>query len=52
MIITGLSDGTVSEVVRGDLEPGDLVVVDVTVSGRSASASPAGGQPPRMGRMF
>ena len=54
-IVTGLSDGTVSEVVRGELNPGDLVVIDVTVSGKAASAStgasPAG-QAPRMGRMF
>jgi HlyD family secretion protein len=54
-IVTGLSDGTVSEVVRGELNPGDLVVIDVTVSGKAASASTGGapaGQAPRMGRMF
>jgi HlyD family secretion protein len=54
-VVTGLSDGTVSEIVRGDVKPGDLVVIDVTVSGKAASAStgasPAG-QAPRMGRMF
>jgi HlyD family secretion protein len=52
-IVTGLSDGTVSEVVRGDVKPGDLVVIDVTVSGKAASGSTApAGQTPRMGRMF
>jgi HlyD family secretion protein len=55
-VTTGLSDGTVSEVVKGDLNPGDLVVIDVTVSGKAASASTGGatpaGQAPRMGRMF
>ena len=54
-VVTGLSDGTVSEIVRGDVKPGDLVVIDVTVSGKAGSAStgasPAG-QAPRMGRMF
>ncbi|AKV01689.1 Macrolide-specific efflux protein MacA [Labilithrix luteola] len=53
-IVSGLSDGTVSEVVHGDLKPGDEVVVDVTISGKPASTSGGapGGGPPRMGRMF
>jgi HlyD family secretion protein len=54
-VVTGLSDGTVTEIVRGDVKPGDLVVVDVTVSGKAASAATGGspaGQAPRMGRMF
>ncbi len=51
-VTAGLSDGTVSEVLGGDLKPGDLVVVDVTVGGKpTGSGAPAGG-PPRMGRMF
>lgn len=50
-VITGLSDGTVTEVVKG-LSAGDQVVVDVTVSGKPASAATTGGAPPRMGRMF
>jgi HlyD family secretion protein len=52
-VSTGLSDGTVTEVVRG-LEPGDQVVVDVSVSGKPIAASTAGasGGPSRMGRMF
>lgn len=54
-VVTGLSDGTVSEILKGDVKPGDEVVIDVTISGKSAGASTggaAGGQPPRMGRMF
>jgi HlyD family secretion protein len=50
-VVTGLSDGTVTEVVKG-LAPGDQVVVDVTVSGKPTGAASAGGAPPRMGRMF
>jgi HlyD family secretion protein len=55
-VFAGLSDGTVTEIVRG-LQPGDLVVTDVTVSGKAASAPPGGGGgasggAPRMGRMF
>ncbi len=48
-IATGLSDGTVTELVKGDLQPGDEVVTDVVVGGKPASS---GTQPPRMGRMF
>jgi HlyD family secretion protein len=50
-VVTGLSDGTVTEVVKG-LAPGDLVVTDVTMSGKPLGAASAGGSPPRMGRMF
>ncbi|MBX3186847.1 MAG: efflux RND transporter periplasmic adaptor subunit [Labilithrix sp.] len=49
-VVTGLSDGSVSEITSGDVAPGDEVIVDVTVAGK-----PAGGAttaPPRMGRMF
>ena len=52
-LTTGLSDGTVTEVVNGNLKPGDEVVTDVVISGTPAST--AGGAPggaPRMGRMF
>lgn len=50
-IKSGLSDGTVSEVVSGELHEGDQVVVDATVPGKPASS---GGQQGggRMGRMF
>ncbi len=47
-IVTGLSDGTVTEVVRG-LDAGDQVVMDVTISGKPAGTGTAA---PRMGRMF
>ncbi len=50
-IKTGLSDGTVTEVVSGDLKEGDTVIVEASVGGKPASSG-AGGQPPRMGRMF
>jgi HlyD family secretion protein len=52
---TGLSDGTVSEIAQGDVKPGDEVIVEVLVSGKSASGgagpAPTGGSP-RLGRMF
>ncbi|MDB4941887.1 MAG: Macrolide-specific efflux protein MacA [Labilithrix sp.] len=61
-IVAGLSDGTVTEVVKGELAVGDEVITDVVISG-SKSASGGGGAPggappggaggaPRMGRMF
>jgi HlyD family secretion protein len=52
-VTTGLSDGTVTEIVKGEVKPGDEVVIDVTISGKAASAptGPAGGTP-RIGRMF
>jgi HlyD family secretion protein len=47
----GLSDGTSTEVISGDLKEGDVVVTEATVAGKAAASS--GGQtPPRMGRMF
>jgi HlyD family secretion protein len=50
-VVTGLSDGTVTEVLKG-LAPGDQVILDVTISGKAASAPSGGGATPRMGRMF
>ena len=54
-LTTGLSDGAVTEVVKGELKVGDEVVTDVIISGKPATA-PAGGAggagAPRMGRMF
>lgn len=48
-IQTGLSDGTNTEVVGGELAEGDLVITDATVKGSAQSgaspASPAGGAP-------
>lgn len=44
---TGLSDGTSTDVVSGDLKEGDLVIVEANVGGKPAST---GGAPPRMSR--
>lgn len=52
VVTAGLSDGTVSEVLTGDLKPGDQVVVDVTIGGKAVGSAAAPGGPPRMGRMF
>lgn len=49
-IQTGLSDGTVTEVLSGDLKEGDQVVVEATVKGAASSAPLGGASPPR--RMF
>lgn len=46
---TGLSDGTVTEVVSGDLKEGDMVIIEASIAGKSASSA---GPAPRMGRMF
>jgi HlyD family secretion protein len=46
---TGLSDGTMTEVVSGDLKEGDQVITE-SVGGSSKPAGSAGA--PRMGRMF
>jgi len=56
-VTTGLSDGTVTEVLKGELQLGDEIVTDVVVSGKPATAAPGGGGgapggAPRMGRMF
>jgi HlyD family secretion protein len=51
-IKSGLSDGTVSEVVSGELKEGDPVVVDATVAGKPSGSGGGQQQSPRMGRMF
>jgi HlyD family secretion protein len=52
-VITGLTDGTFTEVVKGEVKLGDDVIVDVVVSGKAATGPPgAAGAAPRMGRMF
>ncbi len=48
---TGLSDGTITEIVSGDLKEGDQVVTEAMVGGKPASSGGSNG-PPRMGRMF
>jgi HlyD family secretion protein len=45
-IVTGLTDGTVTEVVSGELQDGDVLITDAY----GGSGSQAGG--PRFGRMF
>jgi HlyD family secretion protein len=50
-IKTGLSDGTLTEIVSGDLKEGDQVAVEAIVAGKAAASS-GDGKPPRMGRMF
>ncbi len=48
-IATGISDGTVSELVRGDVKAGDEIITDVVIAGKTSGGSSA---PPRLGRMF
>ena len=48
---TGLSDGTITEIVSGDLKEGDQVVTEAIIAGKPASSGGSSG-PPRMGRMF
>lgn len=52
LVRTGLTDGTVTEVVSGDVNEGDLTIVDATVAGRPATTATTGGASPRFGRMF
>jgi HlyD family secretion protein len=47
----GLTDGTVTEIVDGDVHPGDAVVVDLTTPDAPAAPSSAGASP-AMRRMF
>jgi HlyD family secretion protein len=53
-IHTGLTDGTQTEVIDGDLKEGDQVVVDATGGDTPAAAAPAqgAGGPPQMRRLF
>jgi HlyD family secretion protein len=52
---TGISDGSLTEIVEGELHQGDLVVIDATVAGQTGAPA-AGGTPPGspggMRRMF
>ncbi len=50
-IHTGLTDGSVTEVIDGDLSESDQVVVDA-VSSEAAPAAPAPGGAPSLRRMF
>ncbi len=49
VIKTGLTDGTVTEVVSG-LNEGDQVILEANIAGKGPTPPPGG--PPRMGRMF
>jgi HlyD family secretion protein len=49
-ITTGVSDGTVAELVEGNLAEGDTLVTDVSGAGVSSSTGPGPGRPP--GRLF
>jgi hypothetical protein len=47
MITAGITDGTVTEVVDGDLKPGDACIVDVD-GDKKPGGGGAGGPPRRM----
>jgi HlyD family secretion protein len=54
---TGVSDGSLTEIVEGELHEGDVVVVDASLAGSGdaaggSSAGPPGGGPPGMRRLF
>jgi HlyD family secretion protein len=51
-ITVGVSDGTLAELLRGDIREGDLLVTDVSGPGAATSSAggPGGGRPP--GRLF
>jgi HlyD family secretion protein len=53
---TGISDGSLTEIVEGQLHDGDLVVVDASLAGAadspSAASGPPGGAAPGMRRLF
>ena len=44
-VVLGLSDGSYTEVVSGDLHEGDEVITDATVNGGSSSGSSGGSKP-------
>ncbi len=49
---TGLSDGTITEIVSGDLKEGDQVITEASIAGKVVSSASPNSGPPRMGRMF
>jgi HlyD family secretion protein len=49
---TGISDGSTTEIVEGELHEGDLVIVDATTSGGAPASSPPGGPPGGVRRLF
>ena len=42
---TGISDGSSTEIVEGDVHEGDLLIVDASTNGQPSSSSNAGGPP-------
>jgi len=49
---TGISDGSTTEIVEGELHEGDLVIVDATTAGGAPASSPPGGPPGGVRRLF
>jgi HlyD family secretion protein len=53
---TGISDGSLTEIVEGQLHDGELLIVDASLAGGSdspsASSGTPGGAPPGMRRLF
>jgi HlyD family secretion protein len=54
---TGVSDGSLTEIVEGQVRDGELVVVDASLAGAAdspsaSSSTPPGGSPPGMRRLF
>jgi HlyD family secretion protein len=45
---TGVSDGTLTDVVDGPLQPGDAVVTDATAGGAKPQGGSQGGRPRRL----
>jgi HlyD family secretion protein len=52
LVRTGISDGTLTEVLEGDLSPGDACIVDMDLGKRGSGGPPGGGPPGGMRRMF
>jgi HlyD family secretion protein len=42
---TGISDGTTTEIVEGDVHEGDVLIVDASTSGEASSSAKAGAPP-------
>jgi HlyD family secretion protein len=52
LVRTGISDGTLTEVLEGDLSAGDACIVDMDLGKRASGGPPAGGPPGGMRRIF
>jgi HlyD family secretion protein len=50
VVKTGLSDGSYTQVIEGELAEGDLIIVDRTSEGGSSSGRPAGPGPGQGGQ--